>query len=139
MSVLDDIPPELLERLPELESTGGARAAPATPFPFRSGSDDGPAAAAPPPGLPLASASNAEADLMGALADVRRTLEAAFQHEMDRMERSFAQILRTTETRLVQANMELMTARAEHEHVKAEHARKAETLKELKRTLEGLR
>lgn len=76
--------------------------------------------------------------LLGVLSDVRRSMEAAFQHEMDRLEGSFGAILRQTEARLVQANLDLAAARAEHERTRQEHARKSLALRELKRALEGL-
>jgi len=91
-------------------------------------------------GLPDMSGDSdlADCDILGALADVRRSLETSFQHEMDRLESSFGAILRQTEARLVQADLELASARAEHESMRQEHTRKSEALRELKRALEAL-
>ena len=72
------------------------------------------------------------------LAEVRREMEAAFAHQLTRVEASFTSILKDMDQKLAFAQAELDMAKRENERVKADHQRKIETLRALKKSLEQL-
>ena len=78
------------------------------------------------------------ADITGVLAAVRQQMQDAFNDHLNHIESSFGTILKDMEGKLAFAQAELEAARRENERVKVEHQRKAEALRELKKTLEKL-
>lgn len=143
----------MLDAVPELDARGEAT------LPFTVVADDAPAhAPIRPVPYPLGGAAEAHAapapawsaapsaldapdpgiDLHGLVGDVRENVRAAFDAQLARVEAGFGPMLERMEAKLAQAELELAAVRAEHERVKTETARKADALRELKKTLENI-
>lgn len=115
---------------------GGSDAPPITPTPFPLG---GPPAAPAPPAAPGAVDPAAlDLDVRGLVDQARALMENAFQQELSRVESAYGGVLQRMEAQLRQAELELAAVQAEHAKVKAETDKKAEALRDLKKTLESL-
>jgi hypothetical protein len=114
----DEISDDLLDSSPEVKTPASGNASQAIPLGA--------------PATPDASA------IHGVLEQVRHQMEGAFAKELSRVEDSFSWMVKDLESRVHAAQIQLQAARADHERVRAEYERKAEALRELKRSLESL-
>lgn len=112
----EEISAELLDALPEMGSE----------FPSQQ------------PAKSSASELTPEDDVSLVLIEVRRQMEAAFAQQLDRVESTFAGVLKDMEKRINNTNAELAAARQENQRVRADHDHKVEALRALKKTLENL-